>query len=329
MKLAVLGAGAWGTAISISLAARHSITLWARDPAQARAMRDARANQWYLPGFELPPAIDITHDFAAAIADAGLVLVATTTAGLRATLKQIDATGTPASVIWLCKGFETESAQLPHQIATAELAPRFARGSLSGPSFSAEVARGLPTALTLASDDPVFARDTARELHHDRLRIYSSEDTVGVEVAGALKNVIAIAAGIGDGLQLGHNARAALITRGLAEITRLGRKLGGRTETFMGLAGVGDLVLTCTGDLSRNRRVGLELARGIALGEVLARLGHVAEGVHTARAVRRLANDLAVDMPLTQAVCRVMDEGVPAREAVGELLKREPKAEDR
>ena len=278
---------------------------------------------------ELPPAIDITHDFAAAIADAGLVLVATTTAGLRATLKQIDATGTPASVVWLCKGFETESAQLPHQIAKAELASRFARGSLSGPSFSAEVARGLPTALTLASDDPVLARDTARELHHDRLRIYSSEDTVGVEVAGALKNVIAIAAGIGDGLELGHNARAALITRGLAEITRLGRKLGGRTETFMGLAGVGDLVLTCTGDLSRNRRVGLELARGTALGEVLARLGHVAEGVHTARAVRRLANGLAVDMPLTQAVCRVMDEGVPASEAVGELLKREPKAEDR
>jgi glycerol-3-phosphate dehydrogenase (NAD(P)+) len=198
---------------------------------------------------------------------------------------------------------------------------------LSGPSFAQEVARGLPTALTLASADPEFAQSIARELHHDRLRIYSADDVIGVEVAGAVKNVMAIAAGISDGLGLGHNARAALITRGLAEITRLGLKLGGRIETFMGLAGIGDLTLTCTGDLSRNRRVGLELARGTALDKVLGNLGHVAEGVYTARAVNRLARELNIEMPITQAVCRVLDEKVAARDAVQELMQRDPRAE--
>jgi glycerol-3-phosphate dehydrogenase (NAD(P)+) len=230
-------------------------------------------------------------------------------------------------LIWLCKGFETESAQLPHQIAAAELPVAVARAALSGPSFAQEVARGLPTALTLASGDAAFAQRMARELHHDRLRIYSSDDLIGSELAGAVKNVMAIAAGISDGLGLGHNARAALITRGLAEITRMGMKLGGRLETFMGLAGAGDLVLTCTGDLSRNRQVGLELARGVPLEHALRDLGHVAEGVSTARAVHRLAGELDVEMPITQAVCRVMDNNVPARDAVQELLQRDPKAE--
>jgi glycerol-3-phosphate dehydrogenase (NAD(P)+) len=229
--------------------------------------------------------------------------------------------------LWLCKGFDTESAQLPHEVAAAELPASQLRGVLSGPSFAQEVARGLPTALTLASADPQFAQDIARELHHDRLRIYSADDVTGVEVAGAVKNVMAIAAGISDGLGLGYNARAALITRGLAEITRLGLKLGGRIETFMGLAGIGDLTLTCTGDLSRNRRVGLELAQGKTLNAVLGQLGHVAEGVYTARAVNRLARELTVEMPITHAVCRVMDDGIPARDAVQELLQRDPRSE--
>jgi len=329
MKLAVLGAGAWGTAISISLAARHAVTLWARDAQQARELAATRGNQRYLPGFTIPETVVVTAELAAALGDCDLILVATTTAGLRPTLRQLAAAGKATPLVWLCKGFETESAQLPHQIAAGELPATMPRAVLSGPSFAQEVARGLPAALTLASADSAFAERTARELHHGRLRIYSSDDVVGVEVAGAVKNVMAIAAGICDGLGLGYNARAALITRGLAEITRLGLKLGGRIETFMGLAGAGDLILTCTGDLSRNRSVGLQLARNAALPEVLRSLGHVAEGVYTARAVARLARELGVEMPITYAVCRVMDENISARDAVQELLQRDPKVERR
>ena len=198
---------------------------------------------------------------------------------------------------------------------------------LSGPSFAQEVAAGLPTALTLASRDHDFARDAARMLHGPALRVYSSADFVGVEVAGAVKNVIAIAAGICDGLRYGLNARAALITRGLAEIARLGVALGGRAETFMGLAGAGDLILTCTGDLSRNRTVGLKLARGEPLSDILAELGHVAEGVNTARELARIAERLGIEMPITSAVCRVLDDHREARAAADWLLQREPKAE--
>jgi len=329
MKLAVLGAGAWGTAISISLAKRHAVTLWARDAQLARTIAATRTNQRYLPGFTIPDAIAVTAELAAALEACDVILVATTTAGLRLTLRRLAAAGNTAPLVWLCKGFETESAQLPHQIAASELPPALPRAVLSGPSFAAEIARGLPAALTLASHDPEFAARVARELHANALRIYSSDDVTGVEVAGALKNVMAIAAGISDGLGLGTNARAALITRGLAEITRFGLKLGGRPATFMGLAGAGDLILTCTGDLSRNRNVGLQLARNIPLPEVLRSLGHVAEGVPTARAVDRLARELGVDMPITRAVCRVLDGNIPALEAVQELLQRDPKPEHR
>ena len=327
MKLAVLGAGAWGTAISISLAARHTVTLWARDAHLARLVATTRSNQRYLPGFTVPAAVRVTAELAAALEGCDLILVATATAGLRPTLRRLTAAGSAASLVWLCKGFESESQQLPHQIAAGELPKTTACAALSGPSFASEIARGLPAALTLAGNDAEFTSHIARELHGQALRIYTSDDIIGVEVAGAVKNVMAIAAGISDGLGLGYNARAALITRGLAEITRLGLKLGGRLETFMGLAGAGDLILTCTGDLSRNRTVGLKLAQGIALDTVLHELGHVAEGVYTARAVSRLAHELGVDMPITRAVCRVMDENIPARDAVQELLQRDPKAE--
>ena len=275
----------------------------------------------------IPEAIVVAHDFSAALDGCELILVATTTAGLRATLRQVAVAATTVPIVWLCKGFDTESARLPHQVAASELGATAVGGVLSGPSFAQEVARGFPTALTLASADPAVAQVIARELHHERLRIYSSDDVAGVEVAGAVKNVMAIAAGISDGLGLGLNARAALITRGLAEITRLGLRFGGRIETFMGLAGAGDLILTCTGDLSRNRTVGLGLARGLALHRILDDLGHVAEGVYTARAVDRVARDLAVEMPITRAVCSVLDENVGAREAVQQLLQRDPKAE--
>jgi glycerol-3-phosphate dehydrogenase (NAD(P)+) len=233
----------------------------------------------------------------------------------------------PVPAIWLCKGFEPGRALLPHEVFAEELGDARDSGALSGPSFAEEVARGLPTAVTLASQRRDFARDAARALHSPAFRVYSSEDLVGVEVAGAVKNVMAIAAGICDGLEYGHNARAALITRGLAEISRLGVALGGRAETFMGLAGAGDLILTCTGDLSRNRRVGLQLARGRALGSILAELGHVAEGVSSARELQRMADRLGIDMPVMRAVCRVLEDHTQARAAADALLQREPKAE--
>lgn len=329
MKLAVLGAGAWGTAISIRLAARHTATLWVRDAQAARQLAATRSNQRYLPGFTIPDAIKITAALAFAIEGCDLILVATTTAGLRPTLRQLTAAGNATPVVWLCKGLEAESAQLPHQIAASELPTTLSRAVLSGPSFASEVARGLPAALTLASHDPDFASHVARELHDHALRLYSSDDIIGVEIAGAVKNVMAIASGICDGLGLGYNARAALITRGLAEITRLGLKLGGRLETFMGLAGAGDLILTCTGDLSRNRTVGIKLAQDLPLAQVLRELGHVAEGVYTAREINRIARGLGIEMPITRAVCRVMDENIPARDAVQELLQRDPKPEHR
>lgn len=328
MKIAVLGAGAWGSAISINLAPRNEVTLWARDAAQYAAIRSARSNERYLPGFALPDNLVVENDFAAAVRGCELVLAAVTTGGLRETLRRLKAARCTVPVVWLCKGFEQQHAKLPHQICAEELGADARCGVLSGPSFAEEVARGLPTAVTLASADAGFARDTAQRLNSTTLRIYSSSDMVGVEVAGAVKNVMAIAAGICDGLRLGLNARAALITRGLAEITRLGVRLGGRPETFMGLAGAGDLILTCTGDLSRNRRVGLGLAQGLPLQDILSGLGHTAEGVFTAHEVARLAQELKVEMPITSAVCRVLADPRAASAAVSDLLQREAKAEN-
>src|SRR3989441_3486812 len=286
MSVAVLGAGAWGTAISCVLAARLEVTLWARDAAQAATIGTSRRNERYLPGFELPSTVKVSADLAEATHGAQLLLAATPVAGLRQLLQQLRGA---LPVVWLCKGFEEGSGELPHQIAAAVLGKGARCGALSGPSFAAEVARGLPCALTVASIDSNFAREAAAVLHGGRMRVYYSSDLVGVEIGGAVKNVMAIAAGISDGLGLGLNARAALVTRGLAEMARLGAAMGGAAETFFGLAGAGDLILTATGDLSRNRRVGLELAQGRALREILANLGHVAEGVRSAKEVSRLA----------------------------------------
>jgi glycerol-3-phosphate dehydrogenase (NAD(P)+) len=327
MKIAVLGAGAWGTAVAIYLGARHEVRLWARDAALVGAMRAERVNRRYLPGFPIPTGLSLSDDLSAALSGADLALAAVPTNGLRSTLRGMKDAARAMPLVWLCKGFEAGKAVLPHQVCAEELAAGVPRAVLSGPSFAEEVARGLPAALTLASTDAEFARDTARALHGATLRIYRSEDVVGVETAGAVKNVMAIAAGVSDGLQLGLSARAALITRGLAEMTRLGVALGGRAETFMGLAGAGDLILTCTGDLSRNRRVGLELARGVPLADVLSGLGHTAEGVLTARAVANLAASRSIEMPITRAVCRVLDDPRQARATVQELLARELKSE--
>jgi glycerol-3-phosphate dehydrogenase (NAD(P)+) len=323
-RVAVLGAGAWGTAISCVLAARLEVSLWARDAAQAAAIGKSRRNARYLPDVPLPSSVAVTAELSAATQGATLVLAATPVAGLRALLRSLSGA---APLVWLCKGFEEGTGELPHQIARASLAPNTRFGALSGPSFAEEVARGLPCALTLASHDSAFAREAATLLHGGRMRVYYSSDLVGVEVGGAVKNVMAIAAGISDGMGLGLNARAALITRGLAEITRLGAALGGAPETFMGLAGAGDLILTATGDLSRNRRVGVELARGRSLAEIVASLGHVAEGVHSAREVAKLAKAQKVDMPVTEAVCAVLDARTTPAAALERLLARESKME--
>ncbi len=329
MIVTVLGGGAWGTAFAITLAARHQVRLWARDEQQREQMRRTRVNARYLPDFPFPPSLSIADDPADALASSELAILGVTVAGLRSTLKLVAAAPRPVPAIWLCKGFEAGSSRLPHQVAAEELPDATPRGVLSGPSFALEVARGVPAAVTLAATDLDFASAIARELHTPRLRIYSSDDITGVEVGGAVKNVIAIAAGISDGLGFGESARAALITRGLAEVTRLGMRLGGRAETFMGLSGVGDLILTCTGSLSRNRQVGLRLATGKPLAVILSELGHVAEGVHTAREVRRLALEVQADMPIVDAVCRMLFEGLAPQEAVEMLLARELKPEHR
>jgi glycerol-3-phosphate dehydrogenase (NAD(P)+) len=326
VNITILGAGAWGTALGIALSERHAVRLWARDPAQ-RAELAADRRSRYLREVPLPAAVAVADDAPAAIRAGDLVVVATPTAGLRDALELVRATGKRLPVVWACKGFEQASAKLPHQVVAEVLAAGAPCGALSGPSFALEVARGLPTALTLAAADAGLAQTLARELHQRRLRVYFSDDMPGVEVGGAVKNVMAIATGIADGLGLGQNARAALITRGLAEVMRLGVVLGGRPETFMGLAGAGDLILTCTGDLSRNRRVGLALGRGERLDAILAQLGHVAEGVYTAREVDRLARELAVDMPITREVCAVLFEGRAPADAVEQLLGRDPRAE--
>ena len=327
MKIAVLGAGAWGTALAISLAAQHDVRLWTRNPAQLAEMSKDRSNRRYLPGFGFPETLRIALMLEDALDQADLALVVVPTAGLRQVARQMAELGANVPLLWACKGFEAGTARLPHQVVAEELGGKLRCGVLSGPSFAQEVAKGLPTALTLASHDESFAHATALQLHSPRLRVYSSADVVGVEIGAAVKNVMAIAAGISDGMGYGYNARAALITRGLAEISRLGAAMGGRPETFMGLAGAGDLILTCTGDLSRNRTVGLRLARGQKLATILAELGHVAEGVHTAGEVLHLAESMNVDMPITRAVCQVLFEGVPPGRAVEELLNREPKAE--
>jgi glycerol-3-phosphate dehydrogenase (NAD(P)+) len=326
MKIAVLGAGAWGTALASALSAQHGVRLWARDPQRAAEMK-ARRRSAYLPDVPLPEVVEITADAAAALEGADLVLVTTPAAGLRDALARVRASAAGVPVVWGCKGFEQTSGLLLHEVAAEVLGDRARVGALSGPSFALEVARSLPTAVTLAATDAEFARSTAQALHQRRLRIYFSDDLIGVEVGGAVKNVMAIATGISEALGLGLNARAALITRGLAEMTRLGVQLGGRPETFMGLAGAGDLILTCTGELSRNRRVGLELGRGGDLDAILAGLGHVAEGVHTAREVESRAREAGVDMPITGAVCDVLFRGVAPRDAVEQLLARDPKAE--
>jgi glycerol-3-phosphate dehydrogenase (NAD(P)+) len=332
MKIIVFGAGAWGTALAASAAARHSVQLWARDPLQGRALAAERENRRYLPGIALPPQLAIRADPLAAVpelaAASDIAIIATPMAGLRQMLSLLhDHRG---SVAWLCKGFEApvgaQDGLLGHEIK-AQVAPGLHAGVLSGPSFAQEVARGQPTALVAASEQAGVRDALVAAFHSPSLRIYANDDVAGVEIGGAVKNVLAIATGLCDGLNLGLNARAALITRGLAEMTRLGIALGARVDTFMGLSGLGDLVLTATGDPSRNRKVGLLLAQGQSLQQVLDSLGHVAEGVYCARTVVRRAEHLGVDMPISRAVVALLGGELQPLAAVAALMGREPAAE--
>ncbi|MFL6659364.1 MAG: NAD(P)H-dependent glycerol-3-phosphate dehydrogenase [Massilia sp.] len=329
-KVTVLGAGAWGTAVAIALAARNDVLLWGRDAAAMHAMDASRDNTHYLPGFALPPALRVSSDFDAAVAHASaadsLLIAASPVAGLRPLLEQLKGRAIP-NIVWLCKGFEGGTGLLPHQVVQQVLGDSVPGAALSGPSFAQEVARGLPCALTVASSSAALCERVVAVVHSGTMRVYSSDDLVGVEVGGAVKNVLAIATGVADGMGLGLNARAALITRGLAEITRLGMALGGANGTFMGLTGMGDLILTCTGDLSRNRKVGIALAQGKPLANIVAELGHVAEGVPCAKAVRELARSLGVDMPITNAVAGVLFDGVAPQAMVAQLLARDPRGE--
>jgi len=332
MKVAVLGAGAWGTALAGHLARAHDTVLWARDATLVATLRATHENARYLAGVSLPESLRYETGLHAALDhardDASLVVVAAPVAGLRGLARAMrDAGRLPAHFVWLCKGFDADTQLLPHQVVAAELPDHPSNGVLSGPSFAREVGAGLPVALTVASASAACRDRTLAAFHHRAMRIYTGDDIVGVEVGGAVKNVLAIATGISDGLGLGLNARAALITRGLAEMSRLGVTLGGRAETFMGLTGLGDLILTATGDLSRNRTVGMQLAKGRTLDDVLGALGHVAEGVRCARAVLAIARAHAIDVPITEAVCAVLFEGVAPHDAVNALLRRDAKAE--
>lgn len=334
MNITVLGAGAWGTALAIALAQRHSVLLWGRNPDTMAAAAAARENSAYLPGFPLPDNLRLSADFPQAVAHItsaaagaeGLLIVASSVAGLRELAQQLKAYPIP-NIVWLCKGFEESTSLLPHQIVREVLGDALPAAALSGPSFAQEVARGLPCALSVASVHAGLCEQVVAAVHGDNIRVYSTDDLVGVEVGGAVKNILAIATGVADGLGLGLNARAALITRGLAEITRLGVALGGRSETFMGLSGVGDLILTCTGDLSRNRKVGLGLAQGKPLASIVTELGHVAEGVRCAAAVRALARQRGVEMPITNAVAGVLFDGASLRSVMELLLSRNPREE--
>jgi glycerol-3-phosphate dehydrogenase (NAD(P)+) len=331
LRITFIGAGAWGTALAMAacrLPDPREVRLHVRDAQQAGQMRGARVNARYLPDAHLPDALQIlggplSEITRGATAD-DLFIVATPMAGLRQTLTALSAV--PSSVAWLCKGFESGTGLMPHEVQAA-VAPALRAGALSGPSFAQEVAGGQPAALVAASRHASVRDVLVAAFHGPALRVYANDDIVGVEVGGAVKNVLAIATGLCDGLSLGLNARAALITRGLAEMTRLGVALGARADTFMGLSGLGDLVLTATGDLSRNRKVGLLLAQGLTLAQAVESLGHVAEGVYSARTVYERAQALGVDMPITAAVVALLDGRLQVGEVVQWLMGRGPRGE--
>jgi glycerol-3-phosphate dehydrogenase (NAD(P)+) len=339
MKVTLIGAGAWGTAMAAQAASHFpegDVCLWSRSREQLAEIERSGHNRDYLPDIQLPKSLRLESDLSRAIkrlSAQDLVVIATPMSGLSEAIERVLIEAAhPLNIIWLCKGLEPSTALLPHQVVARQAnlhshGIKHLYGALSGPSFAAEVAAGMPCALTIASSSSQLCEVVQSAFHHGNMRVYATDDLIGVELGGAIKNVLAIAAGIGDGLDLGLNARAALLTRGLAEMMRLVKAAGGRPETCMGLTGVGDLILTATGNLSRNRRVGLELAAGKPLKEILSSLGHVAEGVLCAEAVAELAKRLDVEMPITEMIGEVLSGKVIAQEAVKKLMSRDPKLE--
>lgn len=328
IEVAVLGAGSWGTALAIQMArSGHSVMLWGRDSSQIAQINEYRRNGKFLADIDLPPGLVGEPALERALQRAELVLVAVPSHAFRGLVETIAPSLGRRGLAWACKGFEPGSGRLLHEVARDILAPSSPLAVVTGPSFAIEVARDLPTAVTVAGNDPEYTRRVARVLHAGSFRAYTSSDLVGAELGGAVKNVLAIGTGISDGLGLGNNARAALVTRGLAEMMRLGRSMGARPETLMGLAGLGDLVLTCTGDESRNRRLGLALGRGERLEAALAEIGQVVEGVGAASEVMRLARRYRVKMPISEQVHGIIHQGWNPAEGVRRLLAREQKAE--
>ncbi len=322
--VAVLGAGSWGTALAIQFArAGHPTRLWSRSPADVADMRNARQNRRYLPDAKFPDLVEVHSELDAAVTGAAAIIIAVPSHALRPLLLLLKPMlARDARLAWATKGFELDSGKLPHQVAYEVLGDRYPVAVLSGPTFAREVGMGLPTAMTIASPDADFAAQLARRLHAPNFRAYTSTDIIGVEVGGAVKNVLAVGAGLCDGLGFGANTRIALITRGLAEVMRLGVTLGAQAETFMGLAGLGDLVLTCTDNQSRNRRFGLALAAGKTAGQALEEIGQVVEGYTAARAVHAVARREKVDMPIVSGIYRILYENEPARDVVKELMTR-------
>ena len=327
--IAVLGAGSWGTALALQFArSDRKVRLWGRDAAQLANIAECRENRKYLPGIPFPDNIQVEADLESCLGGATDVLIAVPSHAFR----EIMTVAMPlldehARVCWATKGFELASGKLPHQVAIEILGADRPLAVLSGPTFAKEVGEGLPTAMTIAANDPAFAGELATTLSGDNFRAYTSEDMVGVEVGGAVKNVLAIGAGISDGLGFGANTRIALINRGLVEMMRLGVALGAKADTFMGLAGMGDLVLTCTDNLSRNRRMGLALASGKTIEEAQEQIRQVVEGVLAARAVHEVADKLDVEMPICREIYRILYEGISPRDAVGALMRRGLKPE--
>jgi len=328
-RIGVLGAGSWGTALAMLLSGNgHAVQLWTHRAVRAEAMAQARENRAYLPGLPFPDSLEISADLRHVLAQADILLIVVPSHVFRQTLTAIKPFLQPRhKLAWATKGLEPDSHKLLSQQVKEELGQDLATAVVSGPTFAREVAQKLPGAVTVASPDAAFARELAEALHADYFRAYTGEDVVGVEVGGAVKNVLAIAAGAADGLGFGANARAALIARGLAEVTRLGVALGAQTDTFTGLTGLGDLVLTCTDDQSRNRRLGLAVGQGKDIQQAMNDIGQVVEGVNTSREVHALAQSLKVDMPITEQICKVLHHGLPPKDAVQALMERAIRAE--
>ncbi|QNN45514.1 NAD(P)-dependent glycerol-3-phosphate dehydrogenase [Thermomonas brevis] len=328
-KVAVLGAGSWGTALAALIARHgHPTVLWGRDPAMVAAIDGGHENTRYLPGIALPGGLRATTSLPEALADAGLVLVVVPSHAFAETLRALaPLRPAHAGVAWATKGFEPGSGRFLHEVAAEVLGEGVPLAVVTGPSFAKEVAEGLPTALTVHSDDAEFCRQVADALHGPAFRAYTGNDMRGAELGGAMKNVLAVATGVADGMALGLNARAGLITRGLNEMLRLNIALGGRPETLMGLAGLGDLVLTCTGDLSRNRRLGLALGRGSSIKDAVREIGQVVESIQTADEVMRLAGIHGIELPIAENVRDVLHGDITPAEGLARLMARERKAE--